>query len=308
MLLPSGTIRALKDNPDAIVCVVVVCLAIGGIACRAPALPVLLIVALALAFYDRRRTAHEAHELRLAEQKVAMAVAKADEVKARHLDLLGQAQPSLPLRLPNTKYKPVERKSQMLSDMHATLTAQAVAALACMFLGVIVFMLRADSGRRHKIRLGQLEKSAELLEFHARHLGTFLDDPSAPMLLKQTAMNFAVFMDDRRAVYEFASWMSAQPLGQSLADEETREIIQEFDRLSHVAPVLASTFSSALICGAFGAILRWPESSRLFDLSGPAMVADGSREIAAAVCATKMLPKPLFDVRMRHTTPDEAYA
>jgi len=40
-----------------------------------------------------------------------MAVAKADEVKARHLDLLGQAQPSLPLRLPNTKYKPVERKS-----------------------------------------------------------------------------------------------------------------------------------------------------------------------------------------------------
>jgi hypothetical protein len=100
MMLPSGTIRALRHYPDAIVCVVVAVLALSALALKAPAWPVIIVVLLILFAYDRRRSAAEAHEERTAETKVEMAVAKALAVRGRHPQLITSSEPPLPLDTP----------------------------------------------------------------------------------------------------------------------------------------------------------------------------------------------------------------
>jgi len=179
---------------------------------------------------------------------------------------------------------------------------QLLAGLVCVLAGVTAYLIRENQARRHRVRLMQLQKSAELLRLYAHNLDAFLSDPVAPVPLKRVAMQFAAFTDDRAAVLEFASWMSAQPIGNSVSDGDTLEILQAVDRLHSEQPHLARAFQSALICGGFGAILRWPESARFFDLS-PAMVADGTKEVAAAVRASRMRQQPFLDLGLSQSLP-----
>jgi hypothetical protein len=175
--------------------------------------------------------------------------------------------------------------------------ASAIAAVACLAICSAALLLRMDAERRHATRLGQLEKAAELLEFHARHLAVFLDAPAAPRPLKVMLLRFTEFMTERKAVASFARWMSKQPLEAPAIDPDTQDLLRLVDSLKQTNPDLATALSSALVCGAFGAMLRWPESAQFFDLSGSNIVADGGpREVAAAVWASKMRSPQFFDL------------
>jgi len=97
MWLPPGTIRALHRYPDAIFYLAVACLAFGALIAHAAGWATIVIVLVVLGAYDRRRSAAEAHERKIAEQKLEMSVSRVEAIKARHLDVIAQVQPDLPL-------------------------------------------------------------------------------------------------------------------------------------------------------------------------------------------------------------------
>jgi hypothetical protein len=105
MLLPAGTIAALKRYPDAIVCVVIAFSALSAVVLKAPPWWVVVITALVLSFYLGLRRSSEAHEQAMAALKVQAAMAKAEAIRARHADLITYVQPSLPLVPPDSGLK-----------------------------------------------------------------------------------------------------------------------------------------------------------------------------------------------------------
>lgn len=191
----------------------------------------------------------------------------------------------------------------MMPAVSAPVATQAFAALSCVLMGLVAFMIRASARKRHMLRMHQLMKSAEMIRQHASSLDAFLGDPKAPPILKTVAMQFAVFMADKAAVIEFAGWSQSRPFGDSATDPDTLEILQAADRLRSENLALADAFSASIVFGAFGAILRWPESAKLFDLVAPDMVADRSREVAAAVRASRIKQRPFPEVAIRHLVP-----
>ncbi len=100
MALPFGTIRSLKGNHDAIVAVVVAALAFAALAAGASTWATIVIVVATQAFYHRRRSDGEAHQIRASEQKIEAIMAKAEVTKARQPDRLTYVQAPLPLGLP----------------------------------------------------------------------------------------------------------------------------------------------------------------------------------------------------------------
>jgi small-conductance mechanosensitive channel len=96
MAIPPGTIQALRRSPASIVTVVVGTAGLTSLLAGQPWASI-AIVLISFIFYDIRRSGEEASERRLAELRVEEAVAKADAVRARHLDLLTQVQATLPL-------------------------------------------------------------------------------------------------------------------------------------------------------------------------------------------------------------------
>jgi len=182
----------------------------------------------------------------------------------------------------------------MLPSM--SVAPQAGAAIVCVAICLAGAMWRSICRKHHLKRIENLNKAAELLESHARHLERFLDDPNAPRALKTMLMHFSEAMADREAVCEWVSWMSRQPIELPNQDEATKDVVTLVEKMRREQPQLAQAFSSATVCGAFAAILRWPESAAHFDQSGPVMVADANQEIAVAVHAARMKHRPLFDV------------
>jgi hypothetical protein len=185
----------------------------------------------------------------------------------------------------------------MLPTMNVA--SPAVAAVACVSMCVAAALVRFISAKKHLKRMEQLNRSEELFEYHARLLAAFLDDPMAPARLKQMAIMITDFMADREAVRQFAMWSSKQPVEAPIEDADTIEILCLIEDLRRERPELGRTFSSAIVCGVFGAMLRWPEAACLFDLTGPAVVADGNRQVAAAVRASKMISQPVFEMPRR---------
>jgi uncharacterized protein YqgC (DUF456 family) len=100
MVLPVGTIRALKDAPDALVTVVIAAMALGALAEQAPVWPTMVVVLVTLGIYHVRRSAAEAHAIRVAELKVDEAAAKVDAVRARHMAAGAYVEGAVRLGLP----------------------------------------------------------------------------------------------------------------------------------------------------------------------------------------------------------------
>jgi hypothetical protein len=99
MALPPGAFRALKRHPDALVHVLVASMAFASLRMGQP-VATLCIVFLVLGFHFVTRHRAEQSETRRLELMVEAEVAKAEMVKARHVDLLTHGQASLPLRGP----------------------------------------------------------------------------------------------------------------------------------------------------------------------------------------------------------------
>jgi len=175
--------------------------------------------------------------------------------------------------------------------------ASAIAGVACVAICLVAALLRQGSAKRHATRISQLQKSAELFRYHTKNLELFLDAPSAPRALKVMLLRFTEVMADRDATVYFARWMSKQPLEPVVSpDAEMQDLLQLVENLQQSDPNLAGALSSALVCGVFGAMLRWPESAQYFDLTVSNILATGRREVTAAIYASKMRERPMFDL------------
>jgi hypothetical protein len=97
MLLPPGTLAALKGHFHGIVATVVFTVACAAMAAGAPPWPTIVGLAIALLMYHIRSSRREEHEERIAQQGIDQAVAHVEAIKARHRDLLQVEQPVLPL-------------------------------------------------------------------------------------------------------------------------------------------------------------------------------------------------------------------
>ncbi len=97
MLLPPGTLRALKGYPDGIVTVVCLLLAFSAVALGVPTRSAFALLALALAMFHIRCIGRERHDRAMARIQVEQAAVKVEAVKARHVELLRVAQPTLQL-------------------------------------------------------------------------------------------------------------------------------------------------------------------------------------------------------------------
>lgn len=96
-MLPSGTLRYLKGQPDAIVTVVLAAMALTALAVGAPVLGTMATVGIVAGFYYARCRDQERHQREMAQIKADEAAAKVEAVKARYRDLLLHEQPALPL-------------------------------------------------------------------------------------------------------------------------------------------------------------------------------------------------------------------
>jgi hypothetical protein len=99
-MLPPGTLRYLKGNPDAILAAVVAAMAFGALSVGAPSAGVIAILAIVLGLYHIRRMANERHQREIAQLKVDEAAVRVEAIKAQHRALLASDQPSLPLVRP----------------------------------------------------------------------------------------------------------------------------------------------------------------------------------------------------------------
>lgn len=96
-MLPRGTLRFLKGQPDAIVMVVLAAMALTALTADAPPWAVMMTVVIVAGLYHARCQAREYHQREMAQIKADEAAAKVEAVKARYRDLLSYEQPSLPL-------------------------------------------------------------------------------------------------------------------------------------------------------------------------------------------------------------------
>lgn len=106
MLLPPGTLQALKGQTEAIVTVVCLAMSLAAMAAGIPAWAVICLLAIALAAYHIRATRKENHDLAMASSRVEQEAVTVEVVKARFRELHRTDQPSLPLQVPNRPLEP----------------------------------------------------------------------------------------------------------------------------------------------------------------------------------------------------------
>src|SRR5262249_6687721 len=100
MALPPGTLRALSGDRDAIVIVVLACMAFGAVALGAPPWAALVILVVALVGFEKRRAKGEEHRVAMARLKVDEAAVRVEATKARYRELYTETQPRLDLERP----------------------------------------------------------------------------------------------------------------------------------------------------------------------------------------------------------------
>jgi hypothetical protein len=99
MLLPPGTIAALKGHPNGVVTVALYATAVGAMAVGAPSWGVVAAMAIAFWMFHNRCCSAERHAKEMAQNKVDEAAVNVEAIKARHRDLLLSGQPGLPLEI-----------------------------------------------------------------------------------------------------------------------------------------------------------------------------------------------------------------
>ena len=99
-MLPPGTLRYLKGNPDAILAAAVAAMAFAAELAGVPLWSAVAVLVIVLVMYHIRRTANEGHQRDMAQLKVNEAAVRVEAIKAQHRALLASDQPWLPLERP----------------------------------------------------------------------------------------------------------------------------------------------------------------------------------------------------------------
>ncbi len=131
-------------------------------------------------------------------------------------------------------------------------------------------------------RTRQLNEAAALLNAHAKCLGRLLIDPAVPNALKDSLLTFGDSIADRATVGRMATWLADRPFGEPMVSESADELAALVDDLMRDRRDLADGFVTAVVTGAFGACLRWPETAALFEQITSKMAATPRRDFAVA--------------------------
>lgn len=103
MVLPPGTLRALKGQHDDIVIVVLAVMAFGAMAAKAPAWAAMGALAVLLLVFHIRRCAAELHQREMAQIRVTDAAIWVEATKARYRELYSVGEPELDLQRPRRR-------------------------------------------------------------------------------------------------------------------------------------------------------------------------------------------------------------
>jgi hypothetical protein len=156
------------------------------------------------------------------------------------------------------------------------------AAVACGALSLLalvwVELFRSNSATRVR----QLNEAAALLDAHAECLERLLMDPGVPDALKDSLLKFGDSIADRATVGRMATWLADRPSGEPVASESADELAALVDDLTRDRRDLADSFVTAVVTGAYGACLRWPETAALFEQITSKMAATPRRDVAVA--------------------------
>src|SRR5271165_5708524 len=96
-MLPPGTLRALKGQTAAIVCVALFAAFLTALRLGVPSGPAMLGLCATLVAYQSLSSARWRHKVELAKQRVELAAAQVQSSKAPHRAKLQAEQPNLPL-------------------------------------------------------------------------------------------------------------------------------------------------------------------------------------------------------------------
>lgn len=168
-------------------------------------------------------------------------------------------------------------------------------------LGMLVlftlYQLRQASHAASQRRVRQMVEASAFLEQHARALEKFLDDPDAPKELKVALIEASDALADRAVVKSMADWIALRPVEAPMDGPRASAMREALENLSRTRSDLSANFATAVITGAIGAFLRWPESASLFDQVGARIAADPQREIDFAVTAASLRANTGFGLR-----------
>ncbi len=154
----------------------------------------------------------------------------------------------------------------------------ALVALGAFAFWTLAFRLRASS----RLRLEQLRAAAEMQKAHAIALEACLDSDGLPDSLKRLLVRFSDCMTDPDVVQRVTSWLRATPLPEFGRARDTEAVL---DALRSADPVVAHEFETAIITGAYGAMLRWPETATDFSTAASRMAIRPYQDVVVAVRA-----------------------
>jgi hypothetical protein len=156
------------------------------------------------------------------------------------------------------------------------------AGVACGALSLLAFACLELVRSKSAARVRQLNEAAALLNTHAECLERLLSDPAVPDALKDSLAKFGDSIADRATVGRMATWLADRPFGEPVASQSADELAALVDDLTRDRRDLADGFVTAVVTGAFGACLRWPETAALFEQITSKMAATPRRDVAVA--------------------------
>jgi hypothetical protein len=152
--------------------------------------------------------------------------------------------------------------------------------------GIAIWSIRVRMREEHSFRRRQLEESAEMLRIHARSLDICLDSKAISDPLKRLLIFFSDGMADESIVSEMSTWLLAPQRRQS--NSEAEWVQNEISQLRYVDEDIATEYETAIVSGAYAAMLRWADSAAVFECAGPRFAVPVNHGIILAVKAAMM--------------------
>ncbi|WP_158924521.1 hypothetical protein [Acidisphaera sp. S103] len=170
-------------------------------------------------------------------------------------------------------------------------------ALALVIVGAAGWHVCSQRGGRIRVRTRQITEAADLLNKHAHSLEVFLEDETAPAILKDLLVKFSDIMEDKDTVARLTEWVATRPLDQPADTDEMKAVSEAMSDLRARNPDLAEKFDVAILTAVAGASLRWTESAALFECTFPRLVTTHKRDVTIAVTVAHLRPGIPFSVK-----------
>jgi hypothetical protein len=150
--------------------------------------------------------------------------------------------------------------------------------------GVALYAIRDQSKEKAASRTRQIVEATGLLRAHGAALERLLTSQEISTEFKQFLISFSDAIADRSVVAKLAEWLASDRRIESRENTETDYLSSLIEEHGY----LRDDLHTVILAGAFGAILRWPESAVLFDQIASRMATNPRSELATALTASKL--------------------